>query len=278
MHSSGTLLPAKLTVAGLVSYAATNTHYTMLTHSSTHTSQIHTTYSSNRINTSSYIRENTHTSQIQAIYSSKRITSCHTREHTHTSQKHHAIYSYTGQTYLLPTKHIHQRDIMPDTLTRGKYTHYLQNTYIRETSCHILLHEENILTTSKTHTSQIHCLKPWRKRITLSQTSEHTHQRYIMPYSLQRGSLHDTLGSTPIGYTREQTHQRYMPSTHRGPLLRDRFHNTSIRDSSHVVLDGEHIVTSSTNRPIREPSLLPLVEKDDFRIDSGTAPSEIHHI
>lgn len=167
---------------------------------------------------------------------------------------------------------------MPDTLTRGKHTHYLQNIYIRETSCHILLHEENILTTSKTHTSQIHCLKPWRKRITLSQTSEHTHQRYIMPYSLQRGSLHDTLGSTPIGYTREQTHQRYMPSTHRGPLLRDRFHNTSIRDSSHVVLDGEHIVTSSTNRPIREPSLLPLVEKDDFRIDSGTAPSEIHHI
>ena len=41
-------------------------------------------------------------------------------------------------------------------------------------------------------------------------------------------------------------------------------------------MDGEHIVTSSTNRPIREPSLLPLVEKDDFRIDSGTAPSEIH--
>ena len=65
-------------------------------------------------------------------------------------------------------------------------------------------------------------------------------------------------------------------------------------------MDGEHIVTSSTNRPIREPSLLPLVEEDfetgsgtapsdihtshivleedHFRIDSGTAPSEVHHI
>ena len=150
------MLPAKLTLAGLVSYAATNTHYTMLTHSSTHTSQIHTTYSSNRINTSSYIRENTHTSQIQAIYSSKRITSCHTREHTHTSQIHHARYSYTGQTYSLPTKHIHQRDIMPYTLTRGKHTHYLKNTYITDTLPQTMEEEDHFITDFGAHTSEIH--------------------------------------------------------------------------------------------------------------------------
>ena len=112
-----------------------------------------------------------------------------------------------------PSEHIHHR-FMPQTLTRGKHTHYLQNTSIRDTShhtlgnrhigdtCQILLQEDHFVTPSGTHTSEIlYILSSTRN--TYSLPTQQTHQRYIMAYTPQTGSLRHRLANT---YTRDTMH------------------------------------------------------------------------
>ena len=162
----------------------------------------------------------THTyNQIQTLHSnahtltlSRTITfRIHTCIHTlcsHTRQRGGSLHHTLGRI------HIHQR-YKPYTLTRGKHTHYLQNTYTRDTSCHILVQEDHFVTTSTTHTSEIHHAIYSSRRITSSHPQEHIHQRYYT-HSLPRG-----------------THTHYL-------------HDRYIRDTMHLDLHGANILTTST--------------------------------
>ena len=152
-----------------------------------------------------------------------------------------------------PSEHIHHR-FMPQTLTRGKHTHYLQNTSIRDTShhtlgnrhigdtCQILLQEDHFVTPSGTHTSEIlYILSSTRN--TYSLPTQQTHQRYI--YSSNR---------ITSSQTRQHIHQRYHAST---PLRRHSHHlHNSLRETNIVTYSGttSNIRTSLHSYTTRTPS------------------------
>ena len=88
-------------------------------------------------------------------------------KHTHYLQKTHtseilSIYSYTGNTYSLPTQQTHQRYIMPYTPQTGSLRHRLATTYTTDTM-HLLLHGD----TANTFT-----------RVFGKQTYSHTRERH----------------------------------------------------------------------------------------------------
>ena len=187
-------------------------------------------------------------------YTYNQIQTLHSNAHTLTLSRTiafriHTLCSQARQRgvslhHTLGRTHIHHRYIA-STHQRGKHTHYLQNTYIRDTSCHILLHEENILTTYKTHTSEIHHAIYSYTRKTYSLPTKHIHQRYIMPYTRPGGSLRHTL------------------------------RNTYIRDTIHIVLHGEHILTTYTTDPSEIHHAIYSSKKDHFVTHSQTHTPEI---
>ena len=175
------------------------------------------TYTYNQIQT---LQSNAHTLTLSRTIAFRIHTLCSQARQRGVSTLHHTL----GRT------HIHQRYIA-STHQRGKHTHYLQNTYIRDTSCHILLHEENILTTYKTHTSEIYHAIYSSRRITSSHTQEHIHQRYY-PYSLTRGTHTHYLHNRPIRDT--SCHILLKKGS-----LRHTLANTYTRNTMHLLLHGD---------------------------------------
>ena len=133
-------------------------------------------------------------------------------------------------------------------------SHSRTYTYIRETSCQILLHGANILTTYKTHTSERHHAIYSYTRKTYSLPQKHIHHRYIASSHGGRGSLYHRLRSTHIRDTSCHivfNEDHFM--THSGAHPSDTLGNRHIRDTCHLLIEDHYFVTGFTTHPSEIP-------------------------